>query len=118
MVIKFTKSRKCRATFFKFTAEVGTLAAGVLETVVHINGTQAAPVTNVTFAGLEFSQTATAFLKPCVNVVRCDSCLVRTKKILTVRVMSGVELAFTDGQGRNDAHTRLGAMETHCCCGI
>ena len=58
------------------------LAAAVLETVVHINGTQASPVTNVTFAGIGFARTATAFLKPYERPISGDWAIRRSGTVL------------------------------------
>ena len=58
------------------------LAAAVLETVVHINGTQASPVVNVTFAGIGFARTATAFLKPYERPISGDWAIRRSGTVL------------------------------------
>jgi hypothetical protein len=44
--------------------KVGGLRAAVLESVVVVNGTEAAPVVGVSFEGLAFGETAPTFLAP------------------------------------------------------
>ena len=73
---------------------VGALRAAVLETVVVVNGTGAAPVTNVSFEGIGFGETAPTFLMPYERPISGDWAIHRGG---TVHVRHAVGVSFARG---------------------
>ena len=69
------------------------VAGAVLESVVVVNGTKAAPVLNVSFVGLGFSSTSPTFLKPYERPISGDWAIHRGG---TVLVTGAASASFTN----------------------